>query len=341
MVTSPSWTPEAGLARREAHAVRPDHAGPGDRRAALRAGDLRGPEGLPARRRLGLGLPARRPTRRGSHRSAQRLALPAAAGRGLPRVDRGSWSRPTRPGCRPAARAQPLPAAVHVRLRGRSSASGRLGQVTYCVIAASGRVRTSRRRQAGVDLAVSEDYTRAAPGGTGAAKCGGNYAASLVAQAEAAENGCDQVVFLDAVEQHWVEELGGMNIFFVMRRRHGWSRPSSPARSSRASPAPRSSSSPTTRPRGRASAGSPSTSGARAPPPARSPRSSPAAPPPSSRRSAGSCGTTARPRSPTAEAGPITMRLSARPWSTSSTAEPRTPTAGCTRSSEPLADRPV
>ena len=66
-----------------------------------------------------------------------------------------------------------------------------------------------------VSVWVSPDYTRAAPGGTGAAKCGGNYAASLLAQAEATDHGCDQVVFLDAVEQRWVEELGGMNIFFV------------------------------------------------------------------------------------------------------------------------------
>ena len=67
-----------------------------------------------------------------------------------------------------------------------------------------------------VKIWVSEHYTRAAVGGTGAAKCGGNYAASLIAQAEAAENGCDQVVFLDAAEHRWVEELGGMNVFFVM-----------------------------------------------------------------------------------------------------------------------------
>ncbi|MEV0566934.1 branched-chain amino acid aminotransferase [Dactylosporangium sp. NPDC050588] len=66
-----------------------------------------------------------------------------------------------------------------------------------------------------VSVWVSRDYTRAAPGGTGAAKCGGNYAASLVAQAEAIEHGCDQVVFLDAVEQHYVDELGGMNVFYV------------------------------------------------------------------------------------------------------------------------------
>jgi len=65
-------------------------------------------------------------------------------------------------------------------------------------------------------LWVSNTYTRAAPGGTGAAKCGGNYAASLVAQAEASAHGCDQVVFLDAAEHRWLEELGGMNVFFVM-----------------------------------------------------------------------------------------------------------------------------
>ncbi|MBL0901252.1 MAG: branched-chain amino acid aminotransferase, partial [Reyranella sp.] len=66
-----------------------------------------------------------------------------------------------------------------------------------------------------VSLWVSQEFTRAAPGGTGAAKCGGNYAASLLAQSEATRHGCDQVVFLDAVERKWVEELGGMNIFFV------------------------------------------------------------------------------------------------------------------------------
>ena len=66
-----------------------------------------------------------------------------------------------------------------------------------------------------VSIWVSENYTRAAIGGTGAVKCGGNYAASLRAQAEGIEHGCDQVVFLDARERRYVEELGGMNIFFV------------------------------------------------------------------------------------------------------------------------------
>ncbi|CAM3175127.1 Branched-chain-amino-acid aminotransferase [Sphingomonas antarctica] len=66
-----------------------------------------------------------------------------------------------------------------------------------------------------ITIGVSRNLNRAGPGGTGAAKCGGNYAASLVAQAEAIEHGCDQVVFLDAVEHRFVEELGGMNTFFV------------------------------------------------------------------------------------------------------------------------------
>ena len=67
-----------------------------------------------------------------------------------------------------------------------------------------------------VTVWLSTEYVRAAPGGTGAAKFAGNYAASLVAQAQAAEKGCDQVVWLDAVERRWVEEMGGMNLFFVM-----------------------------------------------------------------------------------------------------------------------------
>ena len=66
-----------------------------------------------------------------------------------------------------------------------------------------------------VTVWVSDTYTRAAPGGTGFAKCAGNYAASLVAQAQATERGCDQVVWLDALEHRWVEEMGGMNLYFV------------------------------------------------------------------------------------------------------------------------------
>ena len=70
-----------------------------------------------------------------------------------------------------------------------------------------------------VTVWISEDYVRAAPGGTGAAKCAGNYAASLVAQAQAKGEGCDQVVWLDAVHRRYVEEMGGMNIMFVYKEK--------------------------------------------------------------------------------------------------------------------------
>ena len=89
-------------------------------------------------------------------------------------------------------------------------------EVTYSVIASpagayfKGGVKP-------VSLWLSRDYARAGVGGTGAAKCGGNYASSLAAQIEANERGCDQSVFLDSVEGKYVEELGGMNVFFVTK----------------------------------------------------------------------------------------------------------------------------
>ncbi len=87
-------------------------------------------------------------------------------------------------------------------------------QVTFCLIASpAGAYFASGVKP--VDIWLSTDYTRAAPGGTGAAKCAGNYAASLVAQQQALDHGCAQVCFLDAVERRWVEELGGMNLYFV------------------------------------------------------------------------------------------------------------------------------
>jgi branched-chain amino acid aminotransferase len=84
----------------------------------------------------------------------------------------------------------------------------------FCVIASpaasyfSGGVKP-------VTVWLSQDYTRAAPGGTGGVKTGGNYAAAFLAQQQAVDRGCDQVVWLDAAEHRWVEEMGGMNLFFV------------------------------------------------------------------------------------------------------------------------------
>jgi branched-chain amino acid aminotransferase len=87
-------------------------------------------------------------------------------------------------------------------------------RVTYCCIASpAGPYFASGVKP--VSIWISTNYTRAALGGTGAAKCGGNYASSLIAQQEAAAEGCDQVMFADAAEHAWVEELGGMNVYLV------------------------------------------------------------------------------------------------------------------------------
>ena len=66
-----------------------------------------------------------------------------------------------------------------------------------------------------VSVWLAEEFTRAARGGTGDAKTGGNYAGSFAGQRQALAEGCDQVVWLDAAEHRWVEEMGGMNLFFV------------------------------------------------------------------------------------------------------------------------------
>ncbi|MDX2357417.1 branched-chain amino acid aminotransferase [Dietzia sp. PP-33] len=84
----------------------------------------------------------------------------------------------------------------------------------YSVIASPAGAYFSRG-VAPVSVWLSTEYVRASPGGTGAAKFGGNYAASLRAQEQAAEKGCDQVVWLDAIERRYVEEMGGMNLFFI------------------------------------------------------------------------------------------------------------------------------
>jgi len=86
--------------------------------------------------------------------------------------------------------------------------------VTYMVIASPAGAYFAKGVHP-VSIWLSEDYTRAGRGGMGAAKTGGNYASSLVAQQEATVQGCDQVVFLDVQEGRYVEELGGMNMYFV------------------------------------------------------------------------------------------------------------------------------
>lgn len=150
-------------------------------------------------------------------RSARRLAmaeLPTAlfldSVRALVRADR-DWV-PTRPG--ESLYLRPLMFATDPFLGVRPSLTYR-----YLLFASPagdyfpGGVRP-------VSVWLSTEYVRAAPGGTGEAKCAGNYAASLVAQAQAAEQGCDQVVWLDAVDHRYVEEMGGMNLYFVFADGH-------------------------------------------------------------------------------------------------------------------------
>ena len=85
---------------------------------------------------------------------------------------------------------------------------------TFAVIASPAGAYFSRGIQP-VSVWLADSYTRAAAGGTGAAKTGGNYAGAFAGQLEALAHGCEQVVWLDAAEHQWVEEMGGMNLFFV------------------------------------------------------------------------------------------------------------------------------
>jgi branched-chain amino acid aminotransferase len=171
-------------------------------------------EGLKAYRQADGGVAMFRPDRNAARmvRSCERLALPVlppedfvAACELLVRTD-AAWV-PDGEGA--SLYLRPFMFADEVGLGVRPSDSAR-----FMVIASpAGNYFSGPLRP--VSLWLSQEYTRAAPGGMGAAKTGGNYAASLVAQQEAIAHGCDQVVFLDAVEHRWVEELGGMNMFFV------------------------------------------------------------------------------------------------------------------------------
>jgi branched-chain amino acid aminotransferase len=146
------------------------------------------------------------------NRSATRLAMPQLppelfidSVRGLVDIDRG-WFPNVEGG---SIYIRPFMFASEVFLGVKPSS-----EYLYMVIASAAGGYFKSGAPA-IKIWVSQDYTRAAPGGTGSAKCGGNYAASLIAQQQASANGCDQVVFLDAAEHRWVEELGGMNLFFL------------------------------------------------------------------------------------------------------------------------------
>ncbi|WNM23621.1 branched-chain amino acid aminotransferase [Demequina capsici] len=87
---------------------------------------------------------------------------------------------------------------------------------TYDLVVTASPVGAYMGGGGGVSIWVSRGYHRANDGGTGEAKTGGNYAASMLPQQQAKENGCGQVLFLDAKEDRYVEELGGMNLMVVL-----------------------------------------------------------------------------------------------------------------------------
>jgi branched-chain amino acid aminotransferase len=171
-------------------------------------------EGLKAYRLADGGMALFRPEQnaRRFQRSAKRLAMPELpeelflqSCKQLVEVDK-AWFPPVDGG---SIYLRPFMIASEVFLGVKPSA-----EYLYMVIA-SAAGNYFKSGAPAISIWVSEHYTRAAPGGTGAAKCGGNYASSLVAQSEAIAHGCDQVVFLDAAEHRWIEELGGMNLFFL------------------------------------------------------------------------------------------------------------------------------
>ena len=154
-------------------------------------------------------------------RSAERLALPVLAAEDfLASIDAlvaadAAWVPSASPsGAAPGANEQSLYLRPFMFASEAFLGVRPAQRVTYCCIASPAGAYFSRGVHP-ISIWVSTTYTRAAPGGMGAAKTGGNYAASLVAQQEAGAHGCDQVMFVDAAEHAYVEELGGMNVYLV------------------------------------------------------------------------------------------------------------------------------
>ena len=173
-------------------------------------------EGLKAYRQSDDSIASFRPEQNAArfNRSAQRLAMPRLPEelfleslRQLVAIDR-DWVPAA--GGEEALYLRPFMIATETGLGVRPA-----NEYLYSVIASPAGAYFSRG-VAPVSVWLSTEYVRASPGGTGAAKFGGNYAASLAAQEQAATKGCDQVVWLDAIERKYVEEMGGMNLFFVL-----------------------------------------------------------------------------------------------------------------------------
>jgi branched-chain amino acid aminotransferase len=147
------------------------------------------------------------------NRSAARMSMPALPeAEGLADIERllrlDAASVPAAPG---TLYIRPFMMGVDPVIRVKPA-----GEYLFCVVTCMVGDYFGGDDPRGVRLRTETEYTRAAPGGTGAAKCGGNYAASLIAQGRASAEGYDQVVWLDAKEHRYIEEMGGMNIMFVI-----------------------------------------------------------------------------------------------------------------------------
>ena len=171
-------------------------------------------EGLKAFRHADGAIHLFRPDRNAErlNRSAKRMTMPEIpvalqieAMRALINVDR-AWT-------------PPHPSSLYVRptMIATQEALGVHASNSYLYFIIAGPTgpyfRTGGRT---LRIMVSRDWVRAAPGGTGFAKTGGNYGASLKAQEVAQQHGCDQVLWLDAIERRHVEELGATNVMFVL-----------------------------------------------------------------------------------------------------------------------------
>jgi branched-chain amino acid aminotransferase len=173
-------------------------------------------EGLKAYRHADGSIWAFRPERNGERlrKSAQRMALPE-----LPVADFvESVSQLVRTDARWVPDAPETSLYIRPFMIANESFLGvrSAHRVGYYVIASPAGAYFSNG-VAPVSIWLSTEYSRAGKGGTGAAKTGGNYAASLLPQEEAYAQGCAQVLFLDSVEGKYLEELGGMNVVLVYR----------------------------------------------------------------------------------------------------------------------------
>ncbi len=212
-MVSATWTPADGWHDGRVAAYRPFQVSPA---AAVLHYAQEIFEGLKAYRHDDGTIWAFRPDRNAKRfaNSARRMALPALPEadfveslKALVRLDQ-AWVPEAR-GSEKSLYLRPFMIALEPNLAVRPS-----HLVRYGVIASpAGPYFASGVKP--VSIWLSSKHTRAALGGTGAAKCGGNYASSLAAQADAQAHGCDQVVFLDASERTWVEESGSMNVCLV------------------------------------------------------------------------------------------------------------------------------